>query len=176
MSPAEARRAAALHGPQAQTPALPSGPQPLTETEGGAHLRLVPRRRRFRFGRRQVLVGMFIAGGSVLSLGLVTLHVLMAENQFTLDRMQQKAATAQAQYEQLRLQVAQLSSPARVVWIAEGRLGMVQPGSVTYLPSTGAEGAVPSTPGGAGAGTAQVPAPTGDADWPDVKPYLNGNP
>ena len=72
----------------------------------------------------------------VFCLGLVTFHVLIAENQFTLDRLTQAAATEQASYEKLRLQVAQLEAPARIVSDAEGRLGLVQPGSVTYLPAT----------------------------------------
>ena len=62
--------------------------------------------------------------------------MLIAENQFTLDRLTQTAATEQASYEKLRLQVAQLEAPARIVSEAEGRLGLVQPGSVTYLPAT----------------------------------------
>jgi hypothetical protein len=61
----------------------------------------------------------------VFCLGLVTFHVLIAENQFTLDRLTQTAATEQASYEKLRLQVAQLEAPARIVSAAEGRLGLV---------------------------------------------------
>ena len=73
---------------------------------------------------------------AVVGLALVALHVLIAENQFRLDVLQQKASTEQASYEKLRLQVAQLEAPARIVSQAEGRLGMVQPATVTYLPAT----------------------------------------
>jgi cell division protein FtsL len=131
---------------------------------------------------------MGIACVAALGLGLVALHVLIAENQFRLDQLQQTAASEQESYERLRLQVAQLEAPARIVSEAEGRLGMVQPGSVTYLPSvspttlpgtgSGANGPAgptdpPTTVDPSGGG---IPAPEGDADWPSVKPYLSGSP
>ena len=137
-----------------------------------------------------------------MSMALVTLHVLMAENQFRLDSLQQQAAAQQGRYERLSLQVQQLEAPDRIVALAEGRLGMVQPGSVTYLPaisasshssgqakkaSAGAKGSGPDTSGpadrstkaaataAAGSGQSTVTAPAGPVDWPLVKPYLNGN-
>jgi cell division protein FtsL len=153
------------------------------------HLRLIRQQESRRANRRRLLVSLGIACVAALCLGLVALHVLIAENQFRLDQLQQTAATKQANYERLRLQVAQLEAPARIVSEAEGRLGMVQPGSVTYLPavptttqttaagSSGASGPEPA----AGASTAEaqsggIPAPQGDADWPSVKPYLSGSP
>ena len=124
----------------------------------------------------------------------------IAENQFRLDGLQQQAATEQASYEKLRLQVAELETPARIVSVAEGRLGMVQPASVTYLPAT--TSSLPATTarrpqrakastssafqahhaaGGAPVAadpptTSVVTAPQGDSDWPLVKPYLSGSP
>ncbi len=114
------------------------------------HLRLVENQAKRRAGRRRLLVILGIASAAVVCLALVALHVLIAENQFRLDRLQQQAATEQASYEKLRLQVAQLEAPARIVSQAEGRLGMVQPATVTYLPAT------TSTP----ATTAVTPATT----------------
>jgi cell division protein FtsL len=99
------------------------------------HLRLVETQARRRAGRRRLLVALGISIVAVVGLALVALHVLIAENQFKLDRLQQQAATEQASYEKLRLQVAQLEAPARIVSEAEGQLGMVQPASVTYLPA-----------------------------------------
>jgi cell division protein FtsL len=140
-----------------------------------------------------------IASVAAVGLALVALHVLIAENQFRLDGLQQQAATAQAKYEKLRLQVAALEAPARIVSVAEGRLGMVQPASVTYLPATtlvpavkarhrahGAKAssssalAAPNAATHAAAAdpptTGVVTAPQGDSDWPTVKPYLSGSP
>jgi cell division protein FtsL len=130
---------------------------------------------------------MYLAGVGILavSFGLVGLHVVIAEEQFHLDKLQQEASDAQANYEKLRLSVAQLEAPARIVSVAEGH-GMEQPGSVTYLPAPKAggrggrrgAGRHASTAGEASATGAPdvVRAPAGDADWPSVKPYLSGSP
>ncbi len=160
------------------------------------HLQLVQNQARRRAGRRRLLVLLGIACVAVVGLALVGLHVLIAENQFRLDNLQQQAATEQASYEKLRLQVAQLEAPARIVSQAEGRLGMVQPASVTYLPAPSAAtpkttrkvltgSGVDNTASDAQTGTSvvtdppttgTVTAPQGDSDWPTVKPYLSGNP
>ncbi|HXR21511.1 MAG TPA: hypothetical protein VN786_03045 [Acidimicrobiales bacterium] len=151
------------------------------------HLRLVREQARRRANGRRLLVSAGIALLGVFCLGLVTLHVLIAENQFTLDRLTQTAATEQVSYEKLRLQVAQLEAPARIVSDAEGKLSLVQPGSVTYLPATNPRatdggGTAPASPGQAGPGppgsasAGSVTAPQGDADWPSIKPYLSGSP
>lgn len=147
------------------------------------HLSLVARRARRRAHRRLVayLVG---AGILAVAFGLVGLHVVIAEEQFHLDKLQQEASNAQAKYEKLRLSVAQLEAPARIVSVAEGH-GMQQPGSVTYVPAPKVEakggqraGGRASTAGQASATAAPdvVQAPAGDADWPSVKPYLSGSP
>lgn len=221
MSPAGPRRGAAVmepvagplvHGdqpaPSPRHPA-PARPAPGQEVVPERHLHLVPRQSRARANRRRVLVGLFIAAGAAMCLALVALHVLMAENQFILDRLQQQASGQQAQYEKLRLQVAELEAPARIVGLAEGGLGMSQPATVTYLPAISASGKpaasrsgagrTGSPPGQAGSESAgplgsgptalgpadsnsgstsprTVPAPTGDADWPLIKPYLIGSP
>ena len=151
------------------------------------HLRLVQEQARRRTNGRRLLVSGGLALLGVFCLGLVTLHVLIAENQFTLDRLQQTAAAKQASYEKLRLQIAELEAPARVVSEAEGSLGLVQPGSVTYLPAIpagpssndppSADGATsPGSASSRSASAGSVAAPQGDADWPSVKPYLSGSP
>jgi cell division protein FtsL len=156
------------------------------------HLRLVQEQARRCANGRRLLISVGIALLGVFCLGLVTLHVLTAENQFTLDRLQQSAATEQASYEKLRLQIADLEAPARIVSQAEGRLGLVQPGSVTYLPAISSQGSKGGGTDGDHAKTADpskdtrsaddpvlsgsVAAPQGDADWPSIKPYLSGSP
>jgi cell division protein FtsL len=141
--------------------------------------------------RRRTLQWAAIAGvafGLCVALGLVYLHVVLAQRQFRVDRLQSQVQAEQAAYQKLRLQVAQLASPASIISIAEGRLGMVQPGSITYLPSVpgdasggtapSAHGTAPSAGGSeAGvSGSASAGAPTGDADWPVIKSQLAGSP
>jgi cell division protein FtsL len=116
----------------------PSEAQPAAPQEGRHHLRLIEQRAARQANRRRLVFSLGIAGAAAVCLALVALHVLIAENQFRLDNLQQQAAAEQASYEKLRLQVAELEAPARIVSQAEGRLGMVQPASVTYLPSPSA--------------------------------------
>ncbi len=87
--------------------------------------------------RRRLLACSVAAVAVACVLGLVVSHVALAQGQFRLERLQEKAAEEQAHYERLRLQVAQLESPSRVVAVAQERLGMVAPPSVTYLSPTG---------------------------------------
>jgi cell division protein FtsL len=204
VSPAEAERErlfrAAQGAVQATGPARPEPEQlePLEQPEQAArHLRLVDRDARRRTNRRHAIVLVAITGIAVVCLALVALHVLIAENQFRLDRLQQQASAQQAHYEKLRLEVAQLEAPARIVGLAEDT-GMRQPASVIYLPATSApsaggttaSSAAPTTakagsgaarraaadpaPGARATGT--VTAPVGDADWPTIKQYLSGSP
>jgi cell division protein FtsL len=195
VSPAEAERARRLSqaADDALHPAEPAHPEP---AQAERHLRLVEREARRKTNRRHAIVSAAIAGIAVVCLALVALHVLIAENQFRLDRLEQQASVQQERYEKLRLEVAQLEAPARIVSVAEGRLGMRQPGSVIYLPATstpssagtGTASSAPAKPGGrngrhdsadpaSGAGPAgTVTAPSGDADWPTIKQYLSGSP
>jgi cell division protein FtsL len=185
VSPADPRRQPRPHdiGEEPAGDELLHDPRlaPREGQNGERHLYLVRQQARRRANRRHLLVSAGIGAVAIVSMGLVGLHVLIAENQFRLDNLEQQANTQQASYEKLRLSVAQLESPARIVSVAEGELGMQQPGSVTYLPAT-------STPAGNGSyantgptsgesvtgGT--VSAPEGDADWPSIKPYLSGSP
>lgn len=71
-------------------------------------------------------------------LGLVASHVVLTQGQFRLDVLRTRTASEQERYERLRLKVAELESPSRIVAAAQERLGMVPPPSVTYLSPTGA--------------------------------------
>ncbi len=130
--PGEDIRVAAPGGEPFHSPseAQPAGPQ-----ESRQHLRLIEQRAARRANRRRLVFSLGIAGAAAVCLALVALHVLIAENQFRLDQLQDRATADQVAYEKLRLQVAQLEAPARIVSEAEGKFGMVQPGSVTYLPA-----------------------------------------
>jgi cell division protein FtsL len=111
-----------------------------------------------------------------IALGLVYFHVVLAQRQFALNRLDSTVQSERATYERLRLQVAELGSPQHVISTAVGQLGMRQPTSVDYLTPTAVAGAantlVNDPPSGATAGV----APAGDADWPLIKSQLAGSP
>jgi cell division protein FtsL len=152
------------------------------DLEAPRHLQAVPARTP-RWNQTRVLA---LAGaGLVLAVafGLVYLHVVLAQRQFALDRLTAKVQAEQARYQNLRLQVAQLGSPAQIISTAEGQLGMRPPASVTYLTPTGLapSGTIGGTPNPAGGQAASgssgsVQAPAGDADWPQIKAQLAGSP
>jgi cell division protein FtsL len=205
VSPAEAERERLL-ARAAESAVQDAQPERQEPEEIRRHLRLVDREARRRANRRHIVVSAAIAGVAVVFLALVTMHVLIAENQFRLDQLQQQASVQQERYEKLRLEVAELEAPARIVSAAEGPLGMRQPASVTYVPAppttatptSGVAGADEASalpapgPGvsqgvatGHGSSSASAPeggsgatvaSPQGDADWPLIKPYLSGTP
>ena len=90
--------------------------------------------------------------------GVVAAHVVLTQRQFRLEKLEQQATTAQAQYERLRLEVAQLESPARVVAAAQ-QLGMVPPATITYLASSRPQSAPPKQT-------------NDDTTWANVKSHL----
>lgn len=127
--------------------------------------RAVDRRRRARL--RLAFAVLVVVGGVF---GLVASHVVLTQSQFRLQQLEAKAAAEQARYERLRLQVAELESPQRIVAAAQERLGMVSPPGVRYLSPTGvAEGPPSKQPG------AELAAGEGD-DWTSVKPHLASRP
>jgi cell division protein FtsL len=155
-----------MSAPELVTPDLkaqpPQAPRHL-RLVGAEELAAIRRRRRLRLGG-VVLVGFVIA----LLFAAVGMHVVLAQNQFRLDSLDTQAATQQARYQQLRLQVDQLSSPQRIISIAEGKLGMVAPSSVTYLtPASARPGsaAANASPGG-------PPPASAPAGWSTIKPQL----
>ena len=137
----------------------------------GADLRVVGpgERRRWSPRRRgRVLALVAVAAVGVGLFALVASHVVLTQSQFRLDRLHAAAAAEQARYERLRLQVAQLEAPARVVAAAQERLGMVPPPGVTYLSPRGPVA-------GAAADWGPDEAAAGE-DWSRVKPELASQP
>lgn len=143
------------------TPAHPPRYLRLVGPEEVAALR---RHRRLRLATAG-LVAFVIA----LLFAAVGMHVILAQNQFRLDSLNSQARAQQAQYQQLQLQVDQLSAPSRIVGLAEGTLGMVPPSSVNYV----APASATSRPR-ASAGTTQVgpPPATAPAGWSTIKAHL----
>ena len=118
--------------------------------------------------RRVRLVAWLVGALVVVALlAAVAFHVQLAQGQLELDRLDRQTAAARAQYQQLRLEYAQQSSPAAIVYRAAA-LGMVRNGDVpTYL-------VVPDAPPSA-------PAPdqtstTLQDGWKKVKPHLGTQP
>ncbi len=147
----------------ARRPTAPSDPKDRRHPPAPRpHLEVVPpntltRRGRQRRARRFGVVLSVILFAAVF--GVVAAHVVLTQRQFRLEALERKAATEEARYERLRLEVAQLESPERVVAAAQ-QLGMIPPANVTYLASKRA------TPAGSG----RAGAPSGE--WATVKPHL----
>jgi len=107
---------------------------PFLDAPGVPHLEVIDGR---IIRRRRLWVGL-IATLSVLTvffllLGLAAFQTLLAQGQARLDGLDRTTAEARTRNETLRLQVAQLESPERVLQAAQERLGMVPPAAVTYV-------------------------------------------
>ncbi|MCU1489362.1 MAG: hypothetical protein JWM85_767 [Acidimicrobiaceae bacterium] len=93
--------------------------------------------RALRARSQRMQARLLMAGAGVLlavAFGAVALvQSLVASEQLRIDSTRQQLAAAVTEQQQLQLSRAQLESPARVLALAEGRLHMVVPPSVTYL-------------------------------------------
>ncbi|MGH9011688.1 MAG: hypothetical protein ACRDYF_17855, partial [Acidimicrobiia bacterium] len=103
--------------------------------------------------------------------GAAIFHVLLVQSEFRLDRLHKEAAKEEARYEKLRLDVARLSAPERIVATAQQRLGMVVPPQVAYLMAP-----APQDSGGQGATPDDPAAPGLAGGWAEVKPHLGTRP
>ncbi len=68
--------------------------------------------------------------------GVVGVHVMLAQGQDDVQRLQAKAQQEEDRQQRLRMDVAVLEAPARVVTAAEAELGMVMPRTVVSLAPT----------------------------------------
>ena len=143
-------------------------PRPQAAPAAQPRLRVVPPdyvspRARRRRARRLLVAASTLAVLGLL--GVATLHVVLSQGQFRLERLDARAGQEQERYERLRLEVAELESPARVVAAAQERLGMVPPPAVTYL-----------SPKGAVADRRKQADTVGATEWRQVKPHLAEHP
>jgi hypothetical protein len=92
---------------------------------------------------------------------VVAFHVVVAQGQLQLDRIERASAAEQQRYQELRLEVAQRSSPEAIVAGAEA-LGMVEAGAATFVP-------VPTDPATPPASSDTASTTAG---WEYVKPHL----
>lgn len=152
-------------GRPTRTPA----PKPRLRVVHGAELRAWGRRRRARL---ITLSSLFLVALGLF--GLVVSHVALTQGQFRLEKLQEQAGEQEARYERLRLEVARLESPERIVAAAQERLGMVPPPEVKYLSPTTA---VPAKTNGRSSAAGQRSAGAdGSADWSTVKRELAARP
>jgi cell division protein FtsL len=135
----------------------------------------VARRRRLSPAALTVLV---VGGIFAMLFGLVVFHTLLLQNQQRLDRLDAQVNDAQAQYQSLRLHVAQLESPQRILDVATHKLGMVPPDGTTYLtPAADTASSRGATKDDTAGNETASPSASGDtSSWPAVKPYLGAAP
>ena len=142
MSPSRTSSGVARAAPR-RAPAARPAPR------GTPDLRLVPDAEP---ARRRALARTCTALAVVLSAAglffVVFLHVLLTQGQADLDRLRARAEVEAAQNRRLRVAVAELESPDRIVGVARGRLGMVPPAAVTYLQAVDPSTPLPPVPPG----------------------------
>jgi cell division protein FtsL len=178
VAPSRVRRSAAATARSAAPVRVPPADRRRASAPPRRHLRVVDETRLSMAARRRRTRAVLLLVSVVVVLSLFALaafHAMLASGQADLDRLEAKVSDAQATYEHLRLDVAELEAPSRIVREAQERLGMVPPPGVTYLtPSEAVSEEV-------GQGAAVDPPSTSDeaadrAPWATVKPYLSGRP
>lgn len=75
-----------------------------------------------------------VGGLLALLFVLAVMQTALAQGQARLDDLKAQTTDAQADAQQLRLTVAELESPARIVAEAQSRLGMVEPEAISFVP------------------------------------------
>lgn len=173
MSPVPVRAPARIPArptPVRPGPARPGPARPELRLVDNGRLQVVARRRR---ARCLATVASVLVVAGVLALAGV--NAVLVSNQVRLDALEREVVEAQARHQVLRLEVATLEAPQRVVSTATERLGMVPPEAVTYVQpapvpaSAASEATTPATSAEGAAGAGPVPSPS----WGTVKPYLS---
>lgn len=76
-----------------------------------------------------------VAAVFLASLLLAGFHSVLVDGQFEVDRLQTRLDDGRERGQVLRMEVARLESPSRILYVAQGRLGMVPPPQRVYLPA-----------------------------------------
>ena len=111
---------------------------------------------RARRRRRRLIAALGFVAAVAGVFALVLVHVQLTTNQLRLVHLQQEADNQQLRHIKLRLEVAKLESPARVVATAQ-QLGMVSPLTITYL--TAGNPDAPVAPAAAATSAPATPGP-----------------
>lgn len=155
---------ATAHVPQSPPAEAPRG----AKAGGrGTHLRVVGphESRRWRLRLTPVAGVGFIVLLFAALFAVAVSHALLIESQARLDRLEEGVAREQARYERLRVDVAELESPDRILGDARA-LGMVPAEDVRWL-----------TPDRPVEGDESEPEPeTSGTSWEEVKPYVGSTP
>jgi cell division protein FtsL len=162
----QAARPAARRAPTTSRAARPASLHTPARTRR-APLRVVDNQARLK--ARRVRRAMWcLAAMVVISLfAAVVFHVQLAQGQLELDGLERRTSAAREQYQQLRLQYAQQSSPAAIQQRAQA-IGMVSAGDApTYV-------VVPGAPPPAVA--PDQTSTTLQEGWEKVKPHLGTQP
>lgn len=132
----------------------------------------IPRPVRVR-RRRLVLRAAGVTIGVVI-LGIAAAHAALVDGQLRLQALEVEVEEATDAYQRLRLQVAELEAPERIVAAAQERLGMVPPPGVTYLSPSGPMTATePTDPAAVDDASTLVDEAAGvGPSWTSVKPLL----
>ncbi|MFL6204500.1 MAG: hypothetical protein ACJ739_04045 [Acidimicrobiales bacterium] len=128
--PAFATRGAAALAPD-HLPSTRPAPRP-RPAERPDHLRVVAPSER---ARRHLTPGMAVvltAAMFATLLALAVAHTVLVEGQVRLDHLDSQLVEEQARYQEMRTDVAELESPARIVQAAHD-MGMVSPADLKYL-------------------------------------------
>lgn len=157
---------APAHSPE-RTPA--HRPKPTARPD---HLRVVRPNDRRRARLTPAFAVVLTAGVFALLFAVAVAQTMLVQGQVRLDDLDAQLTVEQARYQELRKEVAEAESPARVVEQAQAQ-GMVAPDDLQYLqpsiPDTAAAGDDASVdPAGADPGVGVI----GDQAWPVVKPLL----
>ena len=88
-------------------------------------------RSRARRARSLIVASCLLVAGSLLAITIA--QTMVAAQQLRIDNLNQAVTGAVAANQNLALSRAQLAAPARILQIAEHRLGMVTPSHVTYF-------------------------------------------
>jgi len=145
---------------RAPSPQRAPAPRP-RPAERPNHLRVVAPSERAR--RRRVTPGMAVlltAGLFATLLAVAVAHTVLVEGQVRLDELDSQLVQEQARYQELRAELAERESPARIVQAAND-MGMVTPDDLKYLQ--------PPTPDASAVGPT-----TGDDDEPAADPTDGG--
>ena len=131
-------------------------------------LRLVDDRRLQVASRRRSARALLVVTGLLVIaslFGVVVFHAVLVSGQGRLDGLQQQVAEEQSRYQALRLEVAELEAPGRIVEVAQGRLGMVSPSEIRYLTPVPLSTATPDP---------EPASASASAPWATIKPLLGG--
>lgn len=121
---------------------LSPAPDRAPRRRAGRHLRPVEKPTRKPSKKRSPAVPVIVGAGIVIValFALAAMHALLIGGQLRLDDLRREQASESEEVRRLRLQVAELEAPDRVLEVARDRLGMVDPGEVGYLLPVGVPG------------------------------------